>query len=69
MSGNVTEYPKVANICQVNAESGSEVMELMLLLPNSQFLDLEDAAWRSKLTVGQLIRRTVGDFLVRGNST
>jgi hypothetical protein len=65
----VTKREKVAGISQVNAASGVEVMELLLLLPNYQFRDLEETARRLSLTVGQLIRRTVGDFLLRCNPT
>ena len=53
----------------MGAASGTEVMELLLLLPNHQFHNLEDAAQGLSLTVGQLIRRTVSEFLLRSNST
>jgi hypothetical protein len=40
-------------------------MELLLPLPTDQFFALEEAAYRLSLTVGQLIRRIVSDFLLR----
>jgi hypothetical protein len=69
MIRNVTKHEIVAGNCQMGAACGTEVMELLLLLPNHQFLNLEEAARGLSLTVGQLIRRTVSDFLLRSNST
>ena len=43
----------------------SEVVELMLLLPRKQFSALEAVARRLNLTMGQLLRRTVGEFLLQ----
>jgi CheY-like chemotaxis protein len=39
------------------------VVELQLLLPAGQLTTLEAMAARSQLTVGALLRRTIGDFL------
>jgi hypothetical protein len=43
----------------------SEVVELMLLLTRNQFSALEVLAGRLNLTIGELIRRTVGDYLLQ----
>lgn len=67
MSGNVTKYEGVAELYQGSGPSGMEVMELLLPLSNDQFLALERAAHSLSLTVGQLIRRTVSDYLVQCN--
>jgi hypothetical protein len=45
--------------------AGAEVTELALQLPSEQFEALEEEAYRLQLTVGQLIRRTVNDFLLK----
>ena len=44
--------------------SDPEVMESLLLLHVDQFFALEEVAFRMRLTVGQLIRRTIDDFLL-----
>ncbi len=41
-----------------------EVVELPLLLPRWQALELEAAARRRGMTTGQMIRRVIGDMLV-----
>jgi hypothetical protein len=40
-----------------------EVVELPLLLPRWQAVELEAAARRSGMTTGQMIRRVLGDML------
>jgi hypothetical protein len=40
-----------------------EVIELPLLLPRWQALELEAAARRRGMTTGQMIRRVIGDML------
>jgi hypothetical protein len=63
MSEYVTQYEEGCR----DQSLGAEVTELLLPLPSTQFLALEDAATRLNLTVGQLIRRTVGEFLMKCN--
>ena len=41
----------------------TDEVELHLLLPAGQFSALEAAALRPELTVGELLRRTSGEFL------
>jgi hypothetical protein len=45
------------------ASFGSEVVELIFLLPSHQFSALEEAANRLEVPVAQLLRRTLLDFL------
>ena len=45
------------------ARQDQEVVELPLLLPRYQALELEDAANRRGMTTGQLLRRTIGEML------
>lgn len=40
-----------------------EVVELPLLLPRWQAVELEAAARRSGMTTGQMLRRVIGDML------
>ena len=54
----MTEQEVAMNVCH-----GADVIELMMLFPTIQFFALEEAAWRQSLTVGQLIRLSIGDFL------
>jgi len=48
---------------------GTKVTELLLLLPATQFLVLEEAAYQQNKSVGQLIRRAISDFLKHSGST
>jgi len=64
MSGKVTKQERVVDISQGSEPFGMKVMELLLPLPRDQFFALEAAAFRLNLTVGQLIRRTIRDFLL-----
>jgi hypothetical protein len=48
---------------------GTKVTELLLLLPTTQFLVLEETAHQQNKSVGQLIRRAVSDFLKHTGST
>src|SRR5439155_15139057 len=45
------------------ARQDQEVVELPLLLPRWQALELEAAARRRGMTTGQMIRRVIGDAL------
>jgi hypothetical protein len=65
MSCNVIKYDGVEKFCQGSAVFGTEVMELLLPLLSDQFLALEAEAHWLNLTVGQLIRHTVGEFLMQ----
>jgi hypothetical protein len=67
MSEYVTQYEEGCRDQSRRATLGAEVTELLLPLLSTQFLALEDAATRLNLTVGQLIRRTVGEFLMQCN--
>jgi hypothetical protein len=42
---------------------GTDVIEIRLLLPTSQFSALEATATRSDRSVAALLRSTIGDFL------
>ena len=46
-----------------------EVIELALLLPPGQVTALERAARREGLTLGQMVRRLIHDFLARPTAT
>lgn len=48
---------------------GTKVLELILLLPATQFLVLEEAAYQQNKSVGQLIRLAISDFLKPTGST
>lgn len=45
------------------ARSDQEVVELALLLPRWQALELEAAASRRGMTTGQMLRRVIGELL------
>lgn len=45
------------------ARQDQEVVELPLLLPRWQALELEAAARRRGMTTGQMLRRLIGDVL------
>lgn len=47
------------------ARQDQEVVELPLLLPRFQALQLEAAANRRGMTTGQLLRRTIGEMLAK----
>jgi hypothetical protein len=55
--------PSLATPALVPALPEAEVVELALLLPRWQMDALEDAARRGGVTVGQLIRRGLGELL------
>ena len=61
----MTSQDGIADIRQPNFAPTSEVVELMLLLPRNQFSALEVVAGRLNLTLGQLLRRIVGDYLLQ----
>jgi hypothetical protein len=63
MSQNMMNRAGSPNVCNGGAPLAKEVTELLLVLPGGEFSALEEAAHRLSLTVGQLIRRTVSDFL------
>ncbi len=63
MSQNMTKRAGSAKVCNGGVSLAQEVTELLLILPAGEFSALEEAAHRLSLTVGQLIRRTVSDFL------
>jgi hypothetical protein len=62
MEGSMTRQDGIAGKCK-KFPLTAEVVELMLLLPKNQFVALESIASRLNLTVGQLLRRTVSNFL------
>jgi len=45
------------------ARSDQEVVELALLLPRWQAMELEAAASRRGMTTGQMLRRVIGEML------
>ena len=63
--GSMTSQDGTADSHQPVFPPRSEVVELMLLLTRNQFSALEVVASRLNLTIGELIRRTVGDFLLQ----
>jgi hypothetical protein len=67
----MTSRDGIAGADQTVFPPTGEVVELMLLLPSNQFTALEATAGQMHLTVGQLLRRTVNQFLLQpvpGNS-
>jgi hypothetical protein len=46
-----------------NTRSDQEVVELALLLPRWQVMELEAAASRRGMTTGQMLRRVIGEML------
>jgi hypothetical protein len=64
MSGKVTKQERVVDTYEGSEPIGMEVMELLLPLPRNEFFALEATAFRLNLTVGQLIRRTISDYLL-----
>lgn len=46
-----------------SARSDQEVVELALLLPRWQAMELEAAANRRGMTTGQMLRRVIGEML------
>jgi len=62
----VDPFPLPASVTGlVQARAESDVVELSLLLPRWQVEALEDAARSSGVTVGQMIRRCLGELLRR----
>ena len=51
------------------ARSDQEVVELALLLPRWQAMELEEAASRRGMTTGQMLRRVIGEMLAAQPST
>jgi hypothetical protein len=47
---------------------GILIMEVMMILPTIQFFALEEAAHRQNLSVAQLLRRAIADFLQQPES-
>jgi hypothetical protein len=60
----MTRQQRMSNGCQRMFPPAGDVVELMLLLPSNQFAALEVVAGRLNLSVGQLLRRTLSDFLL-----
>ncbi len=58
----------ITESCEAMFPPSSEVVELVFLLPSNQFCALGVVASQLNLTVGQLLRRSVSDFLSRSNS-
>lgn|GEM_PF-1888511 len=57
---------------QVSSDAGRsdpEVVELALLLPLWQAMELEAAARRRGMTTGQMLRRVIGDMLAAQPAT
>ncbi len=46
-----------------SSRSDQEVVELALLLPRWQVMELEAAASRRGMTTGQMLRRVIGEML------
>lgn len=53
------ERPKVGQVCWMN----EEIAELSLLLPGWQTVELETLACSRHLTLGQLIRQVISEYL------
>jgi len=45
------------------ARKRTVIMEVMMILPSIQFFALEEAAHQQDLSVAQLLRRAIADFL------
>jgi hypothetical protein len=45
------------------SDNRTSIMEVMIILPRIQFFALEEAAHRQNLSVAQLLRRAIADFL------
>jgi hypothetical protein len=45
------------------ADNGTVIMEVMMILPTIQFLALEEVAHRQNLSMAQLLRLAIADFL------
>lgn len=58
-----TVQPLFDQISPDVARQDQEVVELPLLLPRWQAVELEAAARRRGMTTGQMIRRVIGDML------
>jgi hypothetical protein len=56
-------YPMFDSLTSDVTRQDQEVVELPLLLPRWQALELENAARRRGMTTGQMIRRVIGDLL------
>ena len=52
----------------VEAGSKAVIMEVMMILPTIHFFALEEAAHRQNLSVAQLLRRAIADFLQQPES-
>ena len=63
--GSMTNQDGIADSRQPIFPPRSEVVELMLLLTRNQFSALEVVSRRLNLTIGELLRHTVGDFLLQ----
>jgi len=62
MAGD-TVQPLFDGISSEAARVDQEVVELPLLLPRWQAVELEAAASRRGMTTGQMIRRVIGEML------
>ena len=50
------------------ADNRTVIMEVMMILPTIHFFALEEAAHRQNLSVAQLLRRAIADFLQQPES-
>lgn len=62
MAGDVVQ-PLFNGISSETARMDQEVVELPLLLPRWQAVELEAAASRRGMTTGQMLRRVIGEML------
>lgn len=75
--GSLPMHPKAGDTVQPIFESiagdmarqDQEVVELPLLLPRWQAVELEAAARRRGMTTGQMIRRVIGEMLAAQPAT
>jgi hypothetical protein len=56
-------HPLFESLASDVSRSDQEVVELPLLLPRWQAIELEAAARRRGMTTGQMIRRVLGELL------
>jgi hypothetical protein len=56
-------FPTLDSLKSDIARQDQEVVELPLLLPRWQAIELEAAARKRGMTTGQMIRRVIGDAL------
>jgi hypothetical protein len=66
---NPPRFETASRLNRSAASSGAEVVELELLLPAERAAALEQAARARGLTVGQLTRRLIYEFLDRAGGS